>query len=1399
MASTTRKRKYRYSVECKECNSVFDSGYKVALMKNMHNGQNFECIAVLEASQSTLSGYFAKAPVKCTAGESGQEQEQADSEQCHSVIREIHEEEQAKDQQAYDENSTEKETFQAPHEKDQAKDQQAHDKSSTEKETFQAPQEKDQAKDQQAHDKSSTEKETFQAPHEKDQAKDQQAHDKSSTEKETFQAPHEKDQAKDRQAHDESSTEKETFQAPHEKYQAKDQQAHDKSSTEKETFQAPHEKDQAKDRQAHDESRTEKETFQAPHEKYQAKDQQAHDENSTEKETSQEIHEEEQTKDEQAHEESDKEIEILDSTVNQELDLERPQQPLLRQFPGRKFGNENFVRRFKPEWYKTYTWLSYSAVLQQLDSFHSEKVESNRQYLQIIIECIMFAAQQNIAVRGHEEARQNIWEVSDINRGNFLELLHLRCRDLPWLKEKLQNQFKSHAQWTSPSIQNELIGILSDQVLERTLTEIKSCKFYSIIVDETSDMSKVEQVSIFIRYVFEGTTKKTFLGLFDTENTEGKVLYELVTKVFKKFNLILSDIIAECFDGAANMRGVHKGLATRMKEHSPKAIYVHCYGHLLNLALENALTELEPLRTHLSIQLEESGHRRTLKSLSATRGSCRWSAVKATTEQIPVILKALLIFTDNSDPSCYNESSSLVQAICNFDFVFGLLILRLILSSTDALSRYLQRKDIDVITAKRTADAVVLTLSGCRNEESFELFWESVGRIVSQIKKWINDTNFSLRDPRLPRRKPSKQQQALVGFGDIHGNFWLGLDTINALTAHGYTLRVDMKDANGQQWYAQYKLFQVGNSAANYKLTVSGYTGNSGDSLTSHNNAQFSAKDADHDSWYFNCATTNQAAWWYKSCFDSSLNSAYPTGSGGQFNQMTWLNDLGYGTIKFSEMKVRKNFTITPPPTTTPVRTTSAPITKHTAYVSGCRSYRVLSDEARLYTETNSRNSTCDSKLHGWYRFMYNAGNKLLDTCPASIGGSRLSCGSEWQGWLDGLHPTENEREVNRSVCFSRYDNCTCDYSTTIKVRNCGQYYVYYLNRVPKCPQRYCGARDKRATVSCTDNFIRVELDKKYFNASLYGSITLRDNTCTASYSNGKIILGSLPSSCGATMTETPNEIIYENKIIMKARMSGAEVISRNHDQSINIRCVYKRSGFVGVSFDPIMSYSGFEAGIGKFQFNFAMYQSEQFLSRYYAYPVKVNTRDRLHFQMSAIVEDSRLECPTDNTVAFHGSKAQFQRFSMDAFRYLSNTTTVFIHCLVFLCHKSSTVAKCKQRCSGSNNRIRRDTSKETLSDPSTASKYYLLEVGPVVRNAEDNKKKVLEKEEIDVKFVVLAVGLVAMTVVVVALIFKKRRSSQASTNHALEIGIDNAIGKMAAVSEGDDSVSQLKVTERRM
>jgi hypothetical protein len=68
-----------------------------------------------------------------------------------------------------------------------------------------------------------------------------------------------------------------------------------------------------------------------------------------------------------------------------------------------------------------------------------------------------------------------------------------------------------------------------------------------------------------------------------------------VKDVFDELQLTLADIVGECSDGASNMAGVHRGLAACIKTTSPVAIYIHCYGHLLNLALQDTMTEVEVL------------------------------------------------------------------------------------------------------------------------------------------------------------------------------------------------------------------------------------------------------------------------------------------------------------------------------------------------------------------------------------------------------------------------------------------------------------------------------------------------------------------------------------------------------------------------------------------------------------------------------------------------------------------------------------------------------------------------------------------------------------------------------------------------------------------------------------
>ena len=64
------------------------------------------------------------------------------------------------------------------------------------------------------------------------------------------------------------------------------------------------------------------------------------------------------------------------------------------------------------------------------------------------------------------------------------------------------------------------------------------------------------------------------------------------------------------------------------------------------------------------------------------------------------------------------------------------------------------------------------------------------------------------------------------GFGNLNGEFWLGLDKIHRLTSSGnYKLRVDLEDFEGNSAFAEYSLFAVGNEGTKYKLSVGGYSG----------------------------------------------------------------------------------------------------------------------------------------------------------------------------------------------------------------------------------------------------------------------------------------------------------------------------------------------------------------------------------------------------------------------------------------------------------------------------------------------------------------------------------------------------------------------------------------------
>ena len=158
------------------------------------------------------------------------------------------------------------------------------------------------------------------------------------------------------------------------------------------------------------------------------------------------------------------------------------------------------------------------------------------------------------------------------------------------------------------------------------------------------------------------------------------------------------------------------------------------------------------------------------------------------------------------------------------------------------------------------------------------------------------------------------------GFGDLTGEFWLGLSKIHRLAKEGSnTLRLDLGDFEGNTAYANYSTFSISDGSTEYILTVGGYSGTAGDGLITdplyghvwnHNGMKFSTRDNDNDNSSTNCAQDHNGAWWFNACQQSHLNAPYYTNptEAATWRGILWLDWKGNDyTLKFTEMKTRRN------------------------------------------------------------------------------------------------------------------------------------------------------------------------------------------------------------------------------------------------------------------------------------------------------------------------------------------------------------------------------------------------------------------------------------------------------------------------------------------------------------
>jgi len=119
----------------------------------------------------------------------------------------------------------------------------------------------------------------------------------------------------------------------------------------------------------------------------------------------------------------------------------------------------------------------------------------------------------------------------------------------------------------------------------------------------------------------------------------------------------------------------------------------------------------------------------------------------------------------------------------------------------------------------------------------------------------------------------------IQGFGDLSGEFWLGLDRIHRLTRDGAQIFFNMTTWEGTHEYAHYQVFTVHGAATAYRMNVDafGYSGSIKELLSYQDNIKFSTFDRDNDVTSSNCVTNlNGGGWWYKDCYRlGNVNGVY--------------------------------------------------------------------------------------------------------------------------------------------------------------------------------------------------------------------------------------------------------------------------------------------------------------------------------------------------------------------------------------------------------------------------------------------------------------------------------------------------------------------------------------------
>ncbi|XP_078617658.1 uncharacterized protein LOC144885609 [Branchiostoma floridae x Branchiostoma japonicum] len=329
-------------------------------------------------------------------------------------------------------------------------------------------------------------------------------------------------------------------------------------------------------------------------------------------------------------------------------------------------------------------------------------------------------------------------------------------------------------------------------------------------------------------------------------------------------------------------------------------------------------------------------------------------------------------------------------------------------------------------------------------------------------------------------------------------------------------------------------------------------------------------------------------------------------------------------------------------------------------------------------------------------------------------------------------------------------------------------------------------SKDITASVNCTNDYMELSIPVDELT-----DITLNDlhwepdQNCGATTNGTHYLFRTDLYGCGTQVTFDSKYVIFRNNINIVGTPTTNSVIARDGDIRITSKCKYERQKWVDSTFLPIPGGHGLnitEEGFGQLEVRLSMFPTRQYQSQYRAnqFPIHIKLRQRVYMQLEAQGHGKKLSvlalnckatmspepndtlqyqlindgCASDPTLdIFSIDDPSKERFGFEAFRFIQEVKTVYVHCEVMVCNAADPGSRCAQGCV-----VR---SKRTTGEKADMIGRHVIRMGPIIVD-DDEAAESNPRDRRSAAWSLLAVGggLMALALVVLgaAIVLKRSR-----------------------------------------